>query len=295
MTVADVIGIAINISMFLIVLGFGFNATFDNVTYLFRRPRLFVRAIVAMNIVMLGLVIGALMVFNLPPPIRIALVALALSPVPPIFPSNRVKAGGRVRYTLGLLAGAGVAAVVLAPLGIELLGRSFGVAMHMPVSRVASIIVMSVLLPLLVGIAIRYFAPTFAERAARPVSLFATILLIVAVLPVLVIATKTILALAGTGALACLILFSVVGVAVGHLLGGPEPGDRTILALATGSRHPGIAIALTNINFPEQKAVMAVVFYHLLIGSIVSIPYLSWRRRTRADAPDSAGTPGNPA
>jgi bile acid:Na+ symporter, BASS family len=127
------------------------------------------------------------------------------------------------------------------------------------------------------------------------VSLFATILLIVAVLPVLVLATKTMLALAGTGALACLILFSVVGVAVGHMLGGPEAGDRTILALATGTRHPGIAIALTNINFPEQKAVMALVFYHLLVGSIVSIPYLSWQRRVRAESAAGAGTHGSAA
>jgi BASS family bile acid:Na+ symporter len=57
-----------------------------------------------------------------------------------------------------------------------------------------------------------------------------------------------------------------------------------VLALATGTRHPGIAIAISSINFPNQKAVLAVVLFHLVIGTIVSLPYVRWQKRVQAAA-----------
>jgi bile acid:Na+ symporter, BASS family len=76
-----------------------------------------------------------------------------------------------------------------------------------------------------------------------------------------------------------LVLFSAVGLAIGHALGGPDPDDRTVLALATATRHPGIAIAIASLNFPDQPGVMALVVYHLVIGGIVSAPYTRWRKK----------------
>ena len=87
----------------------------------------------------------------------------------------------------------------------------------------------------------------------------------------------------GHGVLIVLALFTLVGIAIGHFLGGPNPDDRTVLALATGIRHPGLAMAIASANFPDQKtAVLAVVVCHVLVGLILSIPYLIWRKRSRA-------------
>jgi bile acid:Na+ symporter, BASS family len=75
----------------------------------------------------------------------------------------------------------------------------------------------------------------------------------------------------------------LIGLAAGHLLGGPDPGDRTVLALATCTRHPGIAMAIAALNFPEQKtAVMAMGLLHMIIGGIVAIPYTVWSKRSHA-------------
>jgi len=38
-----------------------------------------------------------------------------------------------------------------------------------------------------------------------------------------------------------------------------------------------VAMAIATINFPEED-VLAVAFIYLLIGSIVAIPYILWRR-----------------
>lgn len=149
----------------------------------------------------------------------------------------------------------------------------------MPPGRVASTVVVSVILPLALGAVARRFLPELAERLARPVSLVATVLLVLACLPVVFTSWSAFWALVGNGVVAVLVLFTVSGIAVGHLLGGPDGDNRTVLALASGTRHPGVAIAIATFNFPDVKAAAAVILWHLIIGAIVSLPYVMWRKR----------------
>ena len=111
---------------------------------------------------------------------------------------------------------------------------------------------LTVLAPLVVGIAVRSLAAAFAARIARPVSLVSTVLLIASALPVLFTAWPTIVSLTGDGTIVARAAFVLIGLAVGHLLGGPDPEDRTVLALSTASRHPGVALAIAHATFPDQ-------------------------------------------
>jgi BASS family bile acid:Na+ symporter len=149
--------------------------------------------------------------------------------------------------------------------------------------QVAAIVAVSVIAPLAAGMFVRYVAPEFTERIVKPVSMFANLLLVVAALIVLFNISGAIWGMIGHGVLVVLALFTLVGIAIGHFLGGPDPDDRTVLALATGIRHPGLAMAIASVNFPDQKAaVLAVVVCHVLVGLILSIPYLIWRKRNHA-------------
>jgi len=289
MTLMQFIGLAVNASMFLVVFALGLHSKLDDVTYLWRHPQLFFRSILAMNIVMLLFAVAVIMLFDPPAPIKIALVALAVSPVPPVLPGKQFAAGGSAGYTIGLLAGAAIFSIVFVPFVIGALGRIFSVDMHEPISKVTTVVLISIMIPLVAGIVLRHFAPALAERIAAPISTIATVLLVIAVLPVLVVAAPTFWSLVGDGVLICLIAFTLVGIAVGHLLGGPNPHNRAVLALATGTRHPGIAIAISSINFPNQKSVLAVVLFHLIIGAIVSLPYVRWHKKMPAAAVGSKG------
>jgi BASS family bile acid:Na+ symporter len=284
MDMQHLIGLAINASMFLIVFGIGLHASVQDATYLFRHPGLLLRSLVAMNLVMLVAALLIVVLFNMAPEIEIALVALALSPVPPILPGKQLKAGGTSQYTVGLLAAASVAAIVVVPLGILLIDVLFGRSLHISPGDVAGIVVVSVLVPLFAGILIRTFAPAFAERIARPVSLIGTIVLGLAFIPVLIVSWGPMLAFIGDGLLFGLVAFTLIGLAAGHLLGGPDPDNRTVLALASSARHPGVAIAIASLNFPDAKGALLVVLYHLIIGAIAAIPYVKWRTREHAAA-----------
>jgi BASS family bile acid:Na+ symporter len=279
MSLAQLIPIAMSISLFIVVLVLGMKTRFEDLSYLLRNPGLLIRSILAMNVIMLGFAVALSQLFDLNPAIKIALVALAVSPVPPTLPGKQIKAGGTASFAVGLLVAASVAAVVLVPVSIELMEYVFPFELHISVGTVASIVVLSVLVPLVAGVAIGRFAPALAQRSAPFLSAAATVLLLAALVPSLVKAWPDFASLFSQGVLLCLALFSLVGIAVGHLLGGPVPSDRTALALATATRHPGIAMAIASLNFPDQRAVLALIIYHLIIGSIVSLPYMRWRTR----------------
>lgn len=284
MTLAQLIPLMINISIFLIVFALGLKTEKGDLVYLLDRRSLMVRSILSMNVIMVVVAVAIAALFDLAPAIEIALVALAISPVPPILPTKQEKAGGSASYAISLLAAASIAAIVLAPLAVGLVGKVFGVAVGISAGKIASIVLISVIVPLLLGIIVRTYLPRTASRIARPLSLAATALLVIAALPALFSAWSAIWAMVGNGVVVVLAAFTLIGMAVGHLLGGPDEEDRTVLALATGTRHPGVAIAIASLNFPDEKAALAVVIYHLVIGAIVSLPYVNWRRNAAISA-----------
>jgi BASS family bile acid:Na+ symporter len=79
----------------------------------------------------------------------------------------------------------------------------------------------------------------------------------------------------------------IVGLAAGHLLGGPDPRERTDLALAAASRHPGIALATAQIAFPHVTEVTALVALYLIVGGVIALPYSKWRAKRSVEAAHS--------
>ena len=76
------------------------------------------------------------------------------------------------------------------------------------------------------------------------------------------------------------IVLSGLGLLVGHLAGGPDPEHRTVLALATASRHPGVAlVAGISASVQAPKLVTAAVLLAFVVSMIVSAPYAAWRKR----------------
>jgi bile acid:Na+ symporter, BASS family len=284
MTIVVLIGLAIKASIFLTVLGLGLDADWEDVTYLFRRPSLLVRSILSLNVLMVIFAVAIATAFDVvAPAIKIALVSLAMSPVPPIFPKKLRKAGGKSSYAIGLVVTAALFSLVLIPGWLELLGRYFGFEVDEGLRQIIPIVLISIMVPLFLGILIRRLAPRFAERALNPVSVVGAVLLVISALPILFKLAPAMWGALGHGVLWTMTLFGVVGIVVGHLLGGPDLEERGILALATSTRHPGIALAIATLNFPQRKdEVMVIVVYHLLVGAIVAIPYNRWHARRLA-------------
>jgi BASS family bile acid:Na+ symporter len=279
MTLAGTVSVALTVSLFVLVFVLGTKARFDDLTFLLRHPWLLARSILAMNILLLAVAVAASRVFNLDPAIKIALVTLAVSPVPPLLPGKQISAGGSAHYAIGLLVAGAIVAIFLVPLSIEAMEYAFPFELRIAPSKVLSVVVLSIFTPLVLGTIVARLAPDFARRIAGRLSSAAFAVLVAASVPILIKAWPEFRQLFGNGAVAALVLFTVVGILLGHLLGGPDRRNRMALALACGTRHPGIAIAIASLNFPDEKGVAALIVYHLVIGGLISAPYIRWRNR----------------
>ena len=95
--------------------------------------------------------------------------------------------------------------------------------------------------------------------------------------------------LIGNGTLLALGAFVVIGLTVGHFLGGPDPSERTVLAISTATRHPGMAMAIANANNPGNKLLFGAMLLYILCHVVLTIPYL---KLTRTKDDQMAGTVG---
>lgn len=285
MTLQSLIPLVLLVSVLLLVFAIGARASWHDATYLFRRPGELVRAILAINILMPLFAVVLIALFDFHPAVKIAIVAMSISPIPPLLPGKLMKSGGTESYAVGLLIAAGVLSIITVPLSMEILERVFNIPLQMTASAVATTIAIGILIPIAVGLLAHHFAPPLAERSSKIISKVAGIGLLLSLLAILISAAPAILSLIGNGTVIAFALFALAGLAIGHLLGGPTPENRVALAISTASRHPGIAIAIASVNFPDEKLVLASVLLYLLVNAVVSIPYLSWIKR-QAPAPE---------
>jgi len=292
MGLAKVVQLVLSASVMMIVFSLGLQATMQDATYLFRQPRRLLKSFVSMFIVT-PVVAGVLaQALELPPAVEMTMIVIAMSPVPPILPKKELAAGGVRSYALGLLVAAAAISVVFTPVAVELFEKIFKRPAEISSFTIARIVTLSVIGPLTAGLAVRRFRPRLAERAAAPLSRLATLLLIAALVPVQIAVVSAEISLIGRGTLLILIVFVVICLVTGALLGGPELSNRIVLALSTASRHPGVAMAIVSANRPNPKVALPAILLYMTASTILSGLFVGWvRRKRRAGEVDSRQSP----
>ncbi len=273
---ATLIPLVLKASILLMVFAIGMSTRPQDVAYVLRRPGLLVRSLLSINVVMPLFAASMIAVTHLQPVVQIALISLSVSPIPPMLPKKARKTAGDASYAIGLLVVAAVLAIAFVPLSVHWFGRIFGRQTDISPATIALILAGNVLAPMGAGLLVRHLAGPFAERLSRPLSLLASILLIASVLPIAFTQATAMLSLIGNGTLFAVAAFVLVGLVTGHLLGGPDPANRAVLALTTASRHPGVAAAIISANFPQQKQALSAILLYLLANLLMSILYMKW-------------------
>ncbi|MGZ8336133.1 MAG: bile acid:sodium symporter family protein [Allosphingosinicella sp.] len=286
MNAASLIVLAVVASIMLIVFSLGAKAQVEDVWYLFTRPKALARAVIAIFIIVPAFAMALCFLFPLPPYARFGLVAMAVSPLPPILPFKEMKVGGDRRYALGLLVAASVLALVMTPLLIEIGYQLVDTPDRIGLTAIVKPLIMTIALPLGAGMATRRFAPGISEGLSGYALSIGTVLLVLGLGLILFHEWRAIIALVGDGTVLAFAATVLVGVVAGHLLGGRHEGDSAALALAASTRHPAIAIAIASTGFPgDQGTARAAVLLFLLTNLVVTLPYVLWairRNRQRA-------------
>lgn len=271
---------AARVSVLLLVFALGLQATAAQATYLFRQPLRLVRAFLALAVVVPLLAAGVALLLDLPRPIELAMVAMSISPVPPILPKQQLAQGARADYVYGLLVAAALLSIVLVPFSVWMLGLVFHREAHFGSGAVARIVGMTVVAPVALGILVRHLLPVHAARFAPALMRLGTWLLIAALLPILVVMWPAIWSLLGGGVLLAVVAFVILAaIAAGHVLGGPSREDRAALAIASAMRHPGVALAILKANAPDEGMVVPAVLLYLLVALVLTAVYSAVRKR----------------
>ncbi len=268
----------LQVSILSTVFALGLKAAPGDLLYLVRRPGLLARSLLAVFVIMPAVTVTLLRLFDFTRTVEIALVALALSPVPPLLPKRESKAGGDSSYALGLMAILALLSILIVPLGLEILQRIFVRELTIAPSAVARVVLIAALLPVAVGMALRAMLPTIAGRLETFATIVGRVLLPVSVVLLLALTHAAIWALMTPGTTLAIAIFVIAGLGIGHVLGGPNPEQSVVLALSTACRHPAIALSIAATNFPDERF-GAVILLYLLLNVVIGFPYVAWQRR----------------
>ncbi|MGT2472092.1 hypothetical protein [Paraburkholderia terrae] len=180
----------------------------------------------------------------------------------------------------------GLGAIVTVPLSVALLDGVFVQPLAMRPDAIAKTVLTMIVAPLVAGLLFSRLTPRAAQALLGPVRRVANGLLVAGVLALLAGSWRAIWSVTGQWTVVAIIAFVLLGLFIGHTLGGPEPEHASVLALSTASRHPAIALTVASANYPGEQFAPTVILY-LILCTAVALPYVKWQRRHAAAAPAS--------
>ena len=284
----QLIGFALTASIFLAVLAVGMRVAPADLRYLLSNPSRLMRSLIAMNILAPIIVVIVSRTFSLHPAMIVALATLSVAPVGALFSQSIMPlvTPGRGSYVHGLFFASTVLSVILTPLAVEVIQAIFGGDVDVRPLAIAQVVIGSVLVPLGVGLAVGRWWPA-AKQWTGTIQKVSSLVLLACLVLIFALTWSSMGSVIREGTLTAIAVLALLGIAVGHFLGGPEEDDRTVLALATVSRHPGVAIAVANLT--DQPLAPISVLLAVIVSAIAAVPYKKWRKRLRPAGPTAAG------
>jgi BASS family bile acid:Na+ symporter len=222
---------------------------------------------------------------DLPRAAEVGILLMAISPGAPIALRRSLAAGGHRSYAPALQIAVTLVAALTMPLWIALFSEFYAGHASAAPEHVAEQVFLAQLLPLGLGMATRRLFPEWSARFASGLHRAASAMMVLLLILALVDAWDVVVG-AGLRVTLTIVAITVLALAVGHHLGGPEPATRTATAISSAARNPALALLVATLN-NASPAVSATILAYLLIGAATVLPYALWRQRMRdAGAPD---------
>jgi predicted Na+-dependent transporter len=200
------------------------------------------------------------------------LMLASLAPIAPFLPLAASKARGDMTFTGAYILLGTIATVGLMPLMAPLLIKGLTLSAW----PLAKPLILLVLIPLLIGVAIRFYKPTGAAKFFPWVKKTGGLFLLLCLGTTLWIYGKEMLSTVGSFATAAWVVFMVVMAVVPYLIGfGLKQDQRSVMALGMSSRNISAGfVAFFGITNPPEGMflmVLLVVPIHVIIG-LLAVP-----------------------
>jgi BASS family bile acid:Na+ symporter len=277
-----------HIAVPLVAFAVGLSAASSEVTWLWRRPALLARSLLAVLVLVPLAAVLLVKAVPLPPGVGAGLLVMAIA-IGPVAGLKRARAGGgHESYALGLNLTLLLISIPFVPLAAAAEAAAFGSKVDIDMASVAKVVVPLQLVPLALGIVVARLWPGFALRIAKPASLIGNVAMGVLGVVLIIALAKPMLGLGMRGLLASVAL-AAIAVAIGHLLGGPEGRSRFALASFSALRFPALGILLATKTRAPREVIPEVLAYILVSIVVVGLYGLLLRglagRRQERQAP----------
>ena len=249
------------------VLAVGLSLTVNEILAPLGRGKLVALALLANFVLMPLAALVIARVLSLDQPLGIALLLLGAAAGAPFLPKLASIAKGNLAFSVGLMVLLMVLTLAYMPLVLPLLIKGVSVK---PMNIARSLLLL-MLLPLAIGLGVKARFERVAQRVQPPINGVSSLSL--AFLIVLMLATniQNVISLIGTRGILASILFLLVGVGVGWLLGGPGLGTKGVLALGTAQRNIAAALVVSGQSFDDPKVLVMVVAV-AVVGFLILMP-----------------------
>jgi bile acid:Na+ symporter, BASS family len=276
MSLAHLIPVLLKACIVANVFALGLNATHEDVTYLWDRPGKLTKSLLAIFVITPVIAVLMIQAFDTSVGVKVAVLLMAISAGAPVLSKKLLKLNANPPYVYSLAVTSALVAIVTVPVSLAVLGSFFHRQASVPIGQVAYVIAIMFLVPLFAGMVIRYLLPSFEKRVGEPLGKAAFLMLLVLAL-IIVITTFSAIVAEGVSAFLLIVTITLAELAVGHFMAGPDPRDRTTLALACATRFPALALLIASLNFPDAKPMPIVVTY-VLVSNLATFPYVRWRK-----------------
>jgi BASS family bile acid:Na+ symporter len=190
-----------------------------------------------------GPALGLLIVWALPlaEPFALCVLISSLSPCAPFLPPMVAKARGDISYAAAFVPMVAVGTVLFIPLMSPLLIEGVTVSAW----ALAKGLLVTLLMPLAIGAAIRHYAGTVATKIFPAVKGITVLITLFTILNLGWLYWREMLATAGSFALLSMIIFMAVMTLITYRFGfGMKKSQRTVMSLGMGSRNFGAALVV---------------------------------------------------
>jgi BASS family bile acid:Na+ symporter len=265
------------------MLSMGLSLTMEQVIKPLRDTRLVILALVANFVLIPALAYVITLVFPLEESLSTGLILLSTAAGAPFLPKLVQMAKGDTAFSVGLMVLLMVVTIIYLPLVLPLL---LGDVQVNPWDIAQSLIFM-MLIPLAVGLVIR---ARYAETAARLQPTFgqaSNIAILVLLVLGVVLNFQDMIALVGSWGILAGVVFLVIALAAGYLMGGSEPATRSVLGLGTAQRNISAALVVAAQNFSSDVITYLMVFS--VIGFILLFPAAGELGKRMQPAEEPAG------
>jgi BASS family bile acid:Na+ symporter len=276
----QLINLLVTITLIEMMVAIGLGVTFVDLAGVAGNWRLVAQAALANYVCVPAAAVGLLLLFGAHPMVAAGFLILAACPGAPFGPPFTAIAKGNVAVSVGLMVILAGSSAILAPILLQfllpLLSESESLAVDG--TRIAGTLLVTQLVPLGLGVAVREWRPLLADRLKGPANQLSKVLNLAAIGLILVVQFHLLTEIrlrAFFGMLALLI----ASWAAGWVLGGPGTGNRKAMTLTTSLRNVGVGLVIATGTFAGTPAVTATLVYGLfeVVGSLLLA--LAWARK----------------